>query len=262
MGGPDRSGEEGPPPRSRQLDGHHLTSRPIAALSKLSTRLRARGLGEIASVGGARVREAISSHEILVVLARSTVEPTPPPADSTLRLVRLGPADGSRYAHDIGTDSRATFAARLSDASRCYAVEDAGRLLHASWVSTECTWTRELRAYLCPAGGHAYVYESFTRADARGRGVYPFALNEISRDLAERGIDLLWVGVEAHNAPSLRAVAKAGFRPAFEISYGRRLGRLRMDVPDEVKTDRRAAGWLKKGRIWLSGDGAAGQSKP
>ena len=50
----------------------------------------------------------------------------------------------------------------------CFVVEDGDRFLHSSWVTTTGAWTREIRAYLCPPQGDAYVYESFTRADARG----------------------------------------------------------------------------------------------
>ena len=168
----------------------------------------------------------------------------------------MTPGEGDLYARTIGTDSPVTFRGRLSDATRCFVVEGEGRVLHASWVTTQCAWTRELRAFLCVNEGDAYVYESFTRADARGRGVYPFALDEICRVLDGEGTGRLWVGVEAHNEPSLRAVRKAGFEPAFDIRYARRLGRFTIVVPDGVKTDTPAAGLSKKRRIWLSRDGA------
>jgi ribosomal protein S18 acetylase RimI-like enzyme len=205
-----------------------------------------------------RVREAISSEEVLVVLVRSTA-PAGPVVGDGLSFRRLSHGAASSYAAAIGTDSAATFAARLSETTRCYGVELEGRLVHASWVTTGCAWTRELRSFVCPTPGEAYVYESFTRADARGRGVYPFALHEICRALHAEGTPRLWIAVESHNEPSLRAVTKAGFERVFEIFYRRRLGRLVVRLPDAVKTDTRANRVRKKQCISLSGDGARKQ---
>lgn len=210
-------------------------------------------------VGLGRVREWMASRETLVVLLRDTRVAGPPPADGALRLRPLVEGDAALYARAIGTDSPSTFRARLSETTRCYVVEDAERVLHASWVTTGCAWTRELRSFVCGGPDDAYVYESFTRADARGRGVYPFALNEICRALAASGVGRLWVAVEAHNAPSLRAVGKAGFERTFDISYARRLGRLSLLLPEGVKSDTPAGQRPKKRRIWLTRDGALPQ---
>jgi ribosomal protein S18 acetylase RimI-like enzyme len=136
--------------------------------------------------------------------------------------------DGARYARDIGTDSAATFRGRLSSATRCFVVESEGRLLHASWVTTAAAWTREIGGYLRVPRGHAYVYESYTLAEARGRGIYPFALLSIAAWLSAEQVHTVWVAVEASNQASRRAVEKAGFEPRFQIHYRRHLGRLRV----------------------------------
>jgi RimJ/RimL family protein N-acetyltransferase len=202
------------------------------------------------------VREAISSTETLVVFARATAGPEDAGPEHALRFRRLGPGDAEAYARYIGTDSPTTFRARLSRSTRCYAVEADGRILHTSWVATRCAWTRELRSYLCVGAGDAYVYESFTRADARGQGAYPGALRGICGALDADGIGRLWVAVEATNEASLRAVAKAGFEARLKIRYARRLARLTIELPDGVKTDSFASRRTKKRRIWLSRDGA------
>ncbi|MFN2586501.1 MAG: GNAT family N-acetyltransferase, partial [Actinomycetota bacterium] len=97
-------------------------------------------------------------------------------------------------------------------------------------VTSSAAWTREIRAYLVPPPGDAYVYESFTAPEARGRGVYPFALASICSWAVVRDIVRVWVAVERGNAPSFRAIAKAGFEPSYSIGYARRLGRLTLDV--------------------------------
>lgn len=139
--------------------------------------------------------------------------------------------DAELYAHDIGTDSAATFRARLAEDVRCYIVEGDGKLLHSSWVTTSAAWTREIARYLTPPKGDAYVYESFTRADARGRGIYPFALAGIVTTLDQEGVERVWVGVEATNLASQRAMDKAGFKEGFRVDFGRKLGRLWVGTP-------------------------------
>ena len=170
------------------------------------------------------MREFVSSSEQLVVLARASGGA--PPEDDELRFVQAVAADGRRYARDIGTDSPTTFAARLSDSTTCFLVTSGDRVLHATWATKRAAWTRELRAYFVVPVGGCYVYESFTRDDARGRAIYPFALKSICSWAEREGLDRVWVGVEASNSPSLTSVAKAGFEPELTISYRRNVGRL------------------------------------
>jgi GNAT superfamily N-acetyltransferase len=205
-----------------------LRPSPTRAIAKTLNRAKTRGLREVVTLAGSRIKEWFSSSDDLVMFVRDAVMGAPQRDDLTF--TRAVPGDGGRYATDIGTDSAATFAARLSEDTHCFLVSDGETLLHASWVTTSGAWTRELRAYLVPPGGDAYIYESFTRADARGRGVYPFALAHILEWAASTGIARVWVAVEEHNPPSLRAVAKAGFREAFRLSFARSLGRLRIDA--------------------------------
>lgn len=192
----------------------------------------------MAALGLHRLREAIHSQDRLVFFVRGTARQSDGPSPTVdLTLERATPQDAVAYARDIGTDSAETFVERLSEDTRCYVVEAEGKLLHASWVTTSASWVREIGRYFRPPPGEAYVYESFTRADARGRGVYPFALRGICDDLAAQGVEKLWVAVEADNAPSLRAVSKAGFETAFTLDYRRKLGRLRLSPPSGPMAD-------------------------
>ena len=182
-----------------------------------------------------RVAEWVSSSDDLVMFVKHVVPGGLQRDDLAFRYA--GASDGPRYARDIGTDSAATFSRRLSESTHCFLVEDGTTILHASWVTSAGAWTRELRAYLVPPPGDAYIYESFTRADARGRGVYPFALANIVDWSARSGVKHLWVAVEEHNPPSLRAVAKAGFEEAFRVPFSRRFGRLRIEAATGPRAD-------------------------
>jgi hypothetical protein len=205
------------------------------AASKLLTRVRARGVGEIASLVGARALETLWSQDRLLILVRDTGGDEPEMPGLELRAATA--RDGQRYARDIGTDSYETFAARLSPQVTCWLVEEQERIVHATWMTSDGAWTRELQRCLRPPPGDAYVYESFTRADARGRGIYPFALRAISSRVRQQGVARLWVGIENHNVASLRAVTKAGFGHSFEVSYRRRFGRLTVSLSGTAESD-------------------------
>lgn len=210
---------------------------PLTVLAKIPARVRARGFREVGDLALHRFKEAIRSQDRLVFFLRPTAGGNGLRSNLDLTLRRATPKDASIYERDIGTDSAATFSQRLSRGTRCYLALEGDKALHASWVTTTASWVREVGRYFRPPSGHAYVYESFTRADARGRGVYPFALRGICKELAADGIDSLWVAVEDNNAPSLKAVAKAGFETAFELDYGRRWGRLSVAEPSGQKAD-------------------------
>ena len=186
-------------------------------------------MADIVRLTSERLVENLSSSETLIVFVRSVTGERLPVEGAALR--RAGAEDAERYERDIGTDAAETFARRLSETTRCYVVEAEGRLLHASWVATRAAWTRELRAYFRPPPGDAYVFESFTRSDARGRGIYPFALRELCHELSTEGFTRVWVAVEVDNPSSLRAVTKAGFEEAWRITYRRRLGILTVSPP-------------------------------
>lgn len=199
----------------------------LASFSKVPARVKARGPREVAALAIERVREAIWSDDQLIFFVRPAGGEVPDSATwSGLVFRRAGPADARSYAADIGTDSAATFERRLSDGTRCYLVLEGPKILHSTWVTTTASWVREIGRYFRPPPGDAYVYESFTRSDARGRGVYPFALHHIARDLTDEDVTRVWVAAEADNAASIRAISKAAFARSFAIAYRRRMGRL------------------------------------
>jgi hypothetical protein len=202
---------------------------PLVVTAKIAHRFKARGAGEVLALVGQRLREWVASGDELIFLVRPTGGEAPD--QDSLVFEEAGIGDADRYARDVGTDSAATFRKRLSGRTTCFLVSSGDLIVHATWMTTAAAWTRELRAYVVPPAGDAYVYESFTRVEARGKGAYPFALLHIASLLAERGVKRVWVGVEAHNEPSLRAVSKGGFEEAFHIAYRRRLGRLYVERP-------------------------------
>lgn len=205
-----------------------------ALASKIAARLRARGIREVARTWAGMLRQLISSDEKLILLFRDLTSKMGDgrPVPEGVMFKEADATDAELYARDIGTDSPSTFQARLSESTHCFLVIGNGRVLHASWVTTSAAWMRELQRYFCPPAGEAYIYESFTRPDTRGRGIYPFALDSICEHLANMSIARAWVGVEDGNDASMRAVGKAGFEIGFDIRYRRRWGRLALSPPE------------------------------
>lgn len=220
-------------------------TRPTAAqaASKTLNRLRSRGLKEVAGLAWERMKGWVSSGDTLVMFVRDAAPEAPHVPDLTFREATASDAVG--YARDIGTDSESSFRSRLSESTHCFLVLEDDLLLHASWVTTTGAWTRELRTYLVPPPGDAYTYESFTRSEARGRGIYPFALHHVVAWAAGAEIARVWVAVEEHNEPSKRSVAKAGFAEAFRVGFARKLGRLRVAPPSGPDT-RHAATFMSR----------------
>ena len=185
----------------------------------------------LAEVGSLKVRTW--SRSLLMVLERPAGGHATAIAGVTIR--EAGPSDAPAYESDIGTDPALTVVKRLSGAgSSCWIAESDGRMVHASWVETEAAWVGEIGRYLVVPAGDAYIYESFTRPEMRGRGVYPAVLATVSEHLGGRGIRRLWIAVESTNQPSLRAIQKAGFIPSFEIAIERRWGQVHVAIPQGV----------------------------
>lgn len=199
---------------------------PAQLAARTLNRLRNRGPIEVIALAWGRVREGIASDDELVMFVRHASGDVEERADLSFRVATAN--DAARFAHDIGTESPSTFRARLSRGTRCYLVEKGSLIVHSTWATETAAWTREIRRQLKPPPGDIYVYESFTRPEVRGRGVYPFALQHICADAREQGSNRVWVAVEADNPASVRAVTKAGFTEAFRVSYRRRFGRLEL----------------------------------
>ncbi|MDP9222950.1 MAG: GNAT family N-acetyltransferase [Actinomycetota bacterium] len=144
--------------------------------------------------------------------------------------------DAAAYERDIGSDPAPAFRLRLSrPGSTCWLALMDTMIVHASWVETEAAWMGEVARYFVVPPGDAYIYESFTRPEVRGRGLYPTVLRTIAAALGSRGTRRLWIAAEETNRPSLRAIEKAGFAPAFGITMSRRWGRTRVAVSGEAE---------------------------
>jgi L-amino acid N-acyltransferase YncA len=78
--------------------------------------------------------------------------------------------------------------------------------------------------------GVACLEDSVTAASHRGRGIAPRAWDQIAVALRKRGVATMITKVEVDNAPSRRAVEKAGFVGVAVQRMARTGPRVRVDV--------------------------------
>ena len=133
------------------------------------------------------------------------------------------------------TGTSATEARRRRDenGAQLWLVLDEGKIVFACWIYPRATPVRAARnrvLELPPAVNS--LEDSFTAASHRGRGIAGGAWTAIARELKLRGVEVLITKVGVSNAPSRRAVEKAGFRAAAIMHLRLRGGRKRVSMED------------------------------
>ena len=73
--------------------------------------------------------------------------------------------------------------------------------------------------------GCGSIYDCFTFAEHRGKGIYTDALIRMLNDLRAEGARTALIAVDPANLPSIRAIEKVGFQPLYRLTRRRRFGR-------------------------------------
>jgi GNAT superfamily N-acetyltransferase len=156
-----------------------------------------------------------SSTQILVLEPPVALREARVPVD--IRVMTLDEASSTGLMHP-------DWAERWSRGHVCYGAWVAGTCVHHSWVTRSDAPVGEVHGRLILGPLEAYVYDCFTAATCRGQGIFPAVLSHVGRLLTAEGVEQVWIAVEDENRSSVKAIGRAGFRPAGEIQY-RRLGR-------------------------------------
>ena len=142
-------------------------------------------------------------------------------AEALVRLTGLEPAEVT---------------ARLEAGHRAYIARLGGVAVASGWVATLAASIGELELAFAVTSGDRYLWDFVTLADWRGRGIYPRLLQAI---LAQEAADArrFWVINAPENAASAAGIAKAGFRPAGELSFrsDRGVGSVPTDATDRAR---------------------------
>lgn len=117
---------------------------------------------------------------------------------------------------------------RIRDGDRVFVARAAGELAHIAWLGTreEIVASHEVGTdvRLPLDGPQALIYDCWTPASMRGRGVYPAVLRAL---IAEATGDAVWIFCERGNHASRRGIGKAGFTPVQRMGRVRWFGRTR-----------------------------------
>jgi len=127
-------------------------------------------------------------------------------------------------------------ATRLARGCRCFGVSRDGEFAGYGWLSTASEWIGELELEINPARGEAYIWNCFTLAPHRRRGVLRALLAGIRARAQADGIKRVWIGSVA--VPAERAFGPSGFKPAlaFDVVAGTRLRLMRVRPSPDADT--------------------------
>jgi GNAT superfamily N-acetyltransferase len=107
-------------------------------------------------------------------------------------------------------------ATRLARGCRCFGVWRDGELAGYGWLSTDSEWIGELELEIKPGAGEAYIWNCFTLAQHRRRGVLRALLAGIRAQAQSEGMKRVWIGSVA--IPAERAFGPSGFNPALAMT--------------------------------------------
>jgi GNAT superfamily N-acetyltransferase len=107
-------------------------------------------------------------------------------------------------------------AVRLARGCRCFGAWLDGDLAGYGWLSTKTEWIGELELEIRPDVGEGYIWNCFTLADKRRRGVLRALLAGVRARAHGEGLTRLWIGSVA--IPAERAFGPLGFTPALNFA--------------------------------------------
>ena len=103
-------------------------------------------------------------------------------------------------------------ATRMARGCRCFGAWLGDELAGYGWVSTKPEWIGELELTITPRDGEAYIWNCFTLAHLRRRGVLRGLLAGIRSRVRDEGLTRLWIGSVA--IPAESAFGPSGFTRA------------------------------------------------
>lgn len=134
--------------------------------------------------------------------------------------------------YEIDEPIRATIDRQLTEGEICVSGWVGGEMVYCGWIQFTLRQLGRRCTLPIPAGA-AFIYRCFTRADYRGKHIYPAALNFTCRWLAARGYQRALIDHQADNSASQAGIIRAGMRPVAEYTVVQFL-RLRWAVPDQA----------------------------
>jgi ubiquinone/menaquinone biosynthesis C-methylase UbiE/ribosomal protein S18 acetylase RimI-like enzyme len=187
---------------------------------RLGAVLEAGGVGHVIRHIGRKLASPLAEWGHLGFYARDLDGVLPVPVSHGLELRQASMADLPRLLYPSRTATAESLAERFGRGHLCFVAidRDDGPAAHARWVSTDLAYIPELGCDVILAPGEAYMYDGFTRPDARGSGVDGAIRCQIFQSLREAGFRRVYSYVRSDNPVGVRAAGRWQ-RPAGIVRY-------------------------------------------
>lgn len=178
---------------------------------KFNPRAFSDGLGVAGKLAVRMARKAIGWEKLIVYRMPDGV----PAVTQKHEVIELGPADTAKSA----PWQRREIEARFSSGARLFALRSEMRLVSFAWLSRRRSFhAGEIRRELHLDSPMSWIWDCVTPVEYRGCGYYPELIGQLAAMLGQRDVIIF---VRSENTPSVRGIAKAGFRPWAEIAVTR-----------------------------------------
>lgn len=151
--------------------------------------------------------------------------PAPIDPEIAVTFTTLGPAEIDEYLRFHDEDPREQLEERFARGDQCFLARHEGRIVCASWVSHREHFMRPLSYRYRLGPTDAYLHDSYTAPEFRGRSVAPALGVHVLEQLRLGGTTRVTMAVSPENVANQRARAKTGFRVCGRIDclrFGKR----------------------------------------
>ena len=150
----------------------------------------------------------------LILVERLLDEPDPAlEAETTLTVALLHPdqiADYCNFRADAKPDEVRN---RLESGLKCFAASLNNQLIAVVWAATQSAKIDYLDLEIPLQPGEAYIFDSYTSPQHRGRNVAGARSSQMIRYMRNAGYKRLIATILPENKPAFRAVTKLGYKP-------------------------------------------------
>ena len=177
---------------------------------RLRADLEAGGLRHVIWHIGRKLASPVLEWGRLGFYARDLDGPLPDsPATPGLELRQASAEDLRRLVYAGKPVTAESLAERFRRGHLCFvAIDGDVEAAHARWVATDQAYIPELDSDVVLAAGEAYMYDGYTRPDARGSGIDGAIRCFIFRSLREAGFRRVYSYVRADNPVGVRAAQR------------------------------------------------------
>jgi GNAT superfamily N-acetyltransferase len=156
---------------------------------------------------------------MLLIEHRLDAPPVSLTATVPVSIERLAAADVDAYLRFRPDADRAEIARRLRDGQVCFVARHDGRIVSAAWGATGRASIEYLALELPLAPDEAYLYDSFTLPEHRGRNIPAVRGIHEADHFRQAGYERLLAAVLPESTPALRHARKAGWVPIGRMGY-------------------------------------------